>query len=135
MGIRITHSVEDELSRLEVNEAGEGRPDVRSPSKDDAGGHGLLLVDALTYRWGVQAREGGMGKTVWAELKAPDIVAVPIERRTAAVTLHPGDQVKLRGVWGGQSAVSGVNGPSRADSSWCWDSMAGPQRGWTPSSR
>lgn len=44
---------------------------------------------------------------MWAELKAPDIVAVPIERETAAVTLCPGAQVKLRGVWRTVCSVRG----------------------------
>lgn len=107
VGICITHSKEDGLLRLEVSDAGEGQPEVRSPSEDDADGRGLLLVDALTNRWGVQPREAGIGKTVWAELKAPDIVAFPIERETAAVTLCPGAQVKLRGVWRTVRSVRG----------------------------
>ncbi|MFI8994297.1 hypothetical protein [Streptomyces sp. NPDC053542] len=34
---------------------------------------GLLLVAALAERWGVEERVGGIGKTVWAELKAPGV--------------------------------------------------------------
>ena len=32
------------------------------------GGRGLLLVEALSERWGVEPRLVGVGKTVWAEL-------------------------------------------------------------------
>ncbi|WP_256333701.1 ATP-binding protein [Streptomyces sp. cf386] len=42
VGICITHSEEDGLLRLEVSDAGEGQPEVRSPSEDDVGGRGLL---------------------------------------------------------------------------------------------
>ncbi|WP_254409867.1 hypothetical protein [Streptomyces sp. AC495_CC817] len=28
----------------------------------------------MAHRWGVEERTGGIGKTVWAELKAPDMV-------------------------------------------------------------
>ncbi|WP_037641186.1 ATP-binding protein [Streptomyces bicolor] len=107
VGIRIAHSEADGLLRLEVSDAAEGRPEVRSPGEDEDGGRGLLLVDALTHRWGVQKREGGIGKTVWAELKAPVIAAVPIEREIAAVTVQPGEQVQLRGAWRTVRSVRG----------------------------
>jgi anti-sigma regulatory factor (Ser/Thr protein kinase) len=71
VGLRIAHSAEEGLLWLEVSDAGEGRPEVRNPGEDEIGGRGLLLVDALAHRWGVQEREGGIGKTVWAEIKAP----------------------------------------------------------------
>ncbi|MER7936869.1 MULTISPECIES: tetratricopeptide repeat protein [unclassified Streptomyces] len=56
-----------------------GKPEVRLPSDDETGGRGLLLVQALAHRWGVEERAGGIGKTVWAELKALDILAGPVE--------------------------------------------------------
>jgi anti-sigma regulatory factor (Ser/Thr protein kinase) len=99
VGVHISHSDENGLLRLEVSDAGEGRPEVRRPSADEIGGRGLLLVEALTHRWGVQEREGGIGKTVWVEIKAPDITAVPAEREVAAVTVLVGDQVKAREGW------------------------------------
>ncbi|TXS42414.1 ATP-binding protein [Streptomyces sp. OR43] len=38
----------------------------------DEGGRGLLLVDAVTDKWGVEARRDGGGKAVWFEcLAAP----------------------------------------------------------------
>ncbi|MEU9287112.1 ATP-binding protein [Streptomyces sp. NPDC048275] len=112
VGVHITHSEEDGLLRLEVCDAGEGRPEVRNPSEDDAGGRGLLLVEALTHRWGVQEREGDIGKTVWAEIKAPNIAAVQVEREIAAVTLHAGDEVKLRGAWRTVRSVQGERSTS-----------------------
>ncbi|MCX4401103.1 ATP-binding protein [Streptomyces sp. NBC_01764] len=64
--------------RLEVSDAGAGKPEVRVPRDEETCGRGLLLVEAMAHRWGVEERVGGIGKTVWAELKAPDIVAGPV---------------------------------------------------------
>ncbi|WP_067017944.1 ATP-binding protein [Streptomyces dysideae] len=53
--------------RLEVTD-----PDVhawlvlRHPSGDDETGRGLLLLDALALRWGVEQASGG--KTIWCEI-------------------------------------------------------------------
>ncbi|UNS98187.1 ATP-binding protein [Streptomyces tubbatahanensis] len=76
VGVRIRHLPGEGLLRLEVSDAGEGRPVLREPDDDELGGRGLLLVDALAHRWGVDERMGGIGKTVWAELKA-DVVPAP----------------------------------------------------------
>jgi anti-sigma regulatory factor (Ser/Thr protein kinase) len=45
-------------------------PIVRHPDSDDPTGRGLLLVDALSARWGVEIADDG--KVVWAELRNPD---------------------------------------------------------------
>ncbi|MFD9121956.1 ATP-binding protein [Streptomyces bottropensis] len=74
VGVRIARSPADGLLRLEVSDAGAGKPEVRVPGDEETGGRGLLLVEATAHRWGVEEREGGIGKTVWAELKAPDMV-------------------------------------------------------------
>ncbi|WP_344631564.1 ATP-binding protein [Streptomyces glaucosporus] len=115
VGVRIAHSREDGLLRLEVSDAGAGRPEVRRPGEDETGGRGLLLVESLAHRWGVEERPHGIGKTVWAELKAPDLTAEPAEREIAAVTIQPGQQVKLWGLWrtvrnarGERSALGGL---------------------------
>ncbi|MGW2110564.1 ATP-binding protein, partial [Streptomyces sp. NPDC001948] len=36
----------------------------------DEGGRGLVLVDAVTDKWGVEPRPDGRGKTVWFECLA-----------------------------------------------------------------
>lgn len=52
--------------RLEVRD-GSTRPlRPRSPELRDEGGRGLLLVDALAHRYGVEAE--GNGKRVWVEM-------------------------------------------------------------------
>lgn len=55
--------------RIEVADSGAGEPEVReAPPEGElrAGGYGLLIVDALSDRWGVE-REG-TAKTVWAHV-------------------------------------------------------------------
>ncbi|MFE1308044.1 ATP-binding protein [Streptomyces sp. NPDC058755] len=99
MGVRITRSVGEGLLRLAVSDAGGGRPELREPGADETGGRGLLLVDALAHRWGCEERAAGMGKTVFAELKAPDIVAAPAVREVAAVLVVPGQRVRVWGEW------------------------------------
>ncbi|MFJ9089431.1 ATP-binding protein [Streptomyces sp. NPDC102384] len=47
VGVRITRSPADVVLRLEVSDAGAGRPEVKTPDTDDPHGRGLLLVEAL----------------------------------------------------------------------------------------
>ncbi|MDH6626488.1 hypothetical protein M2271_004305 [Streptomyces sp. LBL] len=105
VGVRIARSPADGLLRLEVSDAGSGRPVFQAPGDEETGGRGLLLVEALAHRWGAEERAGGVGKTVWAELKAPDIVAGPVEREVAAVVVRPGQHVRVWGEWRGVRAV------------------------------
>ncbi|MFE9096086.1 ATP-binding protein [Streptomyces sp. NPDC007264] len=99
VGVRITRSVGEGLLRLEVSDAGGGRPEVREPADHETGGRGLLLVAALAHRWGFEERAAGIGKTVYAELKAPDIVVEPVVREVAAVMVRRGEQVRVWGEW------------------------------------
>jgi anti-sigma regulatory factor (Ser/Thr protein kinase) len=48
---------------LRVADKSRGRPVTREPTTDAAGGRGLLMVEALGNRWGVD--ENGPGKVVW----------------------------------------------------------------------
>ncbi|MFP8961258.1 ATP-binding protein [Streptomyces nanhaiensis] len=111
VGVRIAHSRSDGLLRLEVSDAGNGWPRLRKPDADETGGRGLLLVESLAHRWGVRRRACGIGKTVWAELKAPDLVAVPVEREIAAVTVQAGQQVRFWGLWKTVRSVRGERSP------------------------
>ncbi|WP_406114090.1 ATP-binding protein [Kitasatospora purpeofusca] len=56
--------------RLEVHDAGNGRPSVHPATPEDEHGRGLFLVNELAERWGCCPRAGGVGKFVWA-LVAP----------------------------------------------------------------
>ncbi|MFI2611017.1 ATP-binding protein [Kitasatospora sp. NPDC018619] len=56
--------------RLEVHDAGSGRPALNSPASDDEHGRGLFIVNELAERWGCASRPCGIGKYVWA-LVAP----------------------------------------------------------------
>ncbi|MFJ1592166.1 ATP-binding protein [Kitasatospora albolonga] len=53
--------------RIEVHDASDDRPVLRSPNEDSVSGRGLSLVAALADRWDVSDREGP-GKAVWAVL-------------------------------------------------------------------
>ncbi|MDX3453598.1 ATP-binding protein [Streptomyces sp. ME02-8801-2C] len=99
VGVRIARSLAEGLLRLEVSDAGSGLPQVRTPGDEETCGRGLLLVEALAHRWGVEDRVGGVGKTVWAELKAPDLASEPPEQKVAAVLVLPGQRVRVRGEW------------------------------------
>ncbi|MFF8502912.1 ATP-binding protein [Streptomyces anulatus] len=67
---RLRLSAEDTTVRVEVTDTrGERLPALTEPSAADReGGRGLLLVGALTDRWGWFPRTDGPGKTVWASL-------------------------------------------------------------------
>ncbi|MGP2436079.1 ATP-binding protein [Streptomyces sp. JW3] len=115
VGVRIARSPLDGLLRLEVSDAGPGRPEVRTPDADETGGRGLLLVEALAHRWGVEKRANGIGKTVWAELKAPDIITEPLTKEIAAAAVRPGQTVKSWGEWRAVVDVTSEQ-PSATDS-------------------
>lgn len=46
-------------------------PPSARPSPTQASGRGLLLVDRLARRWGVEPFPDGTGKTVWASIESP----------------------------------------------------------------
>lgn len=63
-------------------------------------------MEALAYRWGVDERSAGIGKTVWAEVVAPgatpasvDAELVGAEAEIAAATVRPGRSVRVWGAW------------------------------------
>ncbi|MFF2039935.1 ATP-binding protein [Kitasatospora sp. NPDC058170] len=51
--------------RIEVHDAGSGRPSVHAASDEEERGRGLFLVNELAERWGCCPRAGGIGKFVW----------------------------------------------------------------------
>lgn len=55
--------------RLEVRDHDPGNiPEIKTPDPTDSAGRGLVIVAALSDRWGV--RMAGCGKSVWCELAA-----------------------------------------------------------------
>ncbi|MER8103015.1 ATP-binding protein [Kitasatospora sp. NPDC094016] len=56
----------DHRLRLEVHDAGTGRPSLHTPTPDDEHGRGVLLINELAEKWGCCPRAGGIGKFVWA---------------------------------------------------------------------
>ncbi|MER5361825.1 ATP-binding protein [Streptomyces sp. NPDC002785] len=56
--------------RVEVADGCPELPRVVAGDALDDGGRGLMLVDAVTDRWGAEPRRDGCGKTVWFECLA-----------------------------------------------------------------
>jgi hypothetical protein len=54
---------------------------VRAAGPDDENGRGLVLLDALATRWGVE--QGPEGKTVWCELPPPEPAPAPVSTSAA----------------------------------------------------
>jgi anti-sigma regulatory factor (Ser/Thr protein kinase) len=52
--------------RVEVDDANTDFPVLRRPRADEASGYGMVLVDELARRWGVDRHPDG--KTVWFEI-------------------------------------------------------------------
>ncbi|RDG34231.1 ATP-binding protein [Streptomyces corynorhini] len=113
VGVRIVRVPEEPLIRLEVSDAGAGRPEIQHPGEEETGGRGLMLVEALSHRWGVKERACGIGKTVWAELKAQAVVPEPTPpAEVPAAMVLPGHSVR---VWGRWLTALGVRGDLDAD--------------------
>lgn len=51
--------------RVEVDDLGNGRPELMVPSKTDPKGRGVQIVQQLSDDWGIIELEGERGKTVW----------------------------------------------------------------------
>ncbi|MFE9000891.1 ATP-binding protein [Streptomyces sp. NPDC007875] len=115
VGVRIVWLMEDGLLRLEASDAGEGKPEVRAPGEGETGGRGLLLVEALADRWGFEQRACGIGKTVWAELRAPDRVPERSRAEIAAAAVRPGQCVRVWGAWRTVQSVSTAPSASAGD--------------------
>ncbi|GAA2782652.1 ATP-binding protein [Kitasatospora sp. CM 4170] len=74
--------------RIEVHDAGSGRPTPRASSSDDERGRGLFLVNELAERWGCCPRAGGVGKFVWALISpAPGFADPTVTRARTAVAV------------------------------------------------
>jgi hypothetical protein len=67
--------------RIEVSDGRTWPPRPRAVTPDSVGGRGLLLVEALSDRWGVETR--AEGKTVWAEIAVVDAASRAASRAAA----------------------------------------------------
>lgn len=54
---------------IEVWDLSPQGPVVKQPESDAENGRGLVLVEALSQRWGCEQVPGWPGKVVWAELR------------------------------------------------------------------
>jgi anti-sigma regulatory factor (Ser/Thr protein kinase) len=88
--VGLTLSATDERLLIEVWDADPSLPEPRVPVWDDECGRGLMLVDALSSRWGWYSSRVGatVGKATWAEVTATDLPP-PIPLRTQAPRLRP----------------------------------------------
>jgi anti-sigma regulatory factor (Ser/Thr protein kinase) len=57
--------------RIEVRDAGEGRPRLLSPAERESSGRGLRIVEAMADAWGIIPVANG--KTVWFTLPQPGV--------------------------------------------------------------
>ena len=55
-----------DVLRIAVHDGSPDLPAPRDASADDESGRGLLIIEALSHRWGCQALPGG--KVVWADV-------------------------------------------------------------------
>lgn len=55
--------------RISVTDANDALPTPREAASEDESGRGLALVETLADDWGAEPRPGGIGKTVWFELR------------------------------------------------------------------
>ena len=61
--------IDDERATVEVHDGSAGAPTVKDYSSLSGTGRGLVLVEALADRWGMEPTHGG--KFVWFELRRP----------------------------------------------------------------
>ena len=58
--------------RIDVSDRGRQRPRVRTVTRNDVRGRGLMILEALAVRWGVDELPDGSGKAVWFTLRTAD---------------------------------------------------------------
>ncbi len=64
-GFKLRLTLLDRRLSVAVTDSGTGRPVRRAAAWDAPSGRGLLIVNEIADRWGVE--EHAVGKTVWAE--------------------------------------------------------------------
>ncbi|MFE4396990.1 MULTISPECIES: ATP-binding protein [Streptomycetaceae] len=74
--IEIRFALINSRLRLEVHDAGSGRPSLHTPTPSDEHGRGLFLVDELAERWGCTSRPDDIGKFVWVLIAPAPVSAL-----------------------------------------------------------
>jgi anti-sigma regulatory factor (Ser/Thr protein kinase) len=64
---RLSACIAKTIARVEVTDLDLAAPSVRTPAPGDFGGRGLLIVEAVATRWGVEPLPDTDGKIVWFE--------------------------------------------------------------------
>ena len=64
--IEVEITINDRSIRVAVRDQGPGFDPARQKERTEEGGWGLLLIETLSSRWGVETR--GTGTTVWFEV-------------------------------------------------------------------
>lgn len=73
--VGVTLTLGEKTVRVEVRDADPAPPKFRHPTDDAEDGRGLLLVENLCQRWGVEHMV--IGKAVWAEVHLTEPVTFP----------------------------------------------------------
>ncbi len=58
--------------RVDVADNGAEQPRVKTVTLNDVRGRGMMILEALAVRWGVDTHDGGRGKTVWFVLRTAE---------------------------------------------------------------
>jgi anti-sigma regulatory factor (Ser/Thr protein kinase) len=67
--LELALGADDERLHVEVVDHSERLPELQAPDIDAPGGRGLMIIEALSDRWGVDTR--ATGKAVWFEVLVP----------------------------------------------------------------
>lgn len=71
--VKVSWQLADDCVEVAVSDGGGPTvPMVNKPAANALGGRGLGIVDRLSLRWGVYARQDGSETTVWAALPLSD---------------------------------------------------------------
>lgn len=68
--------------RIEVSDAGDGRPTLRSPTPEESSGRGLRIVQAMSDAWGIVPDTNG--KSVWFTLSHESDASSATSSRSAS---------------------------------------------------
>ena len=58
--------------RIDVADLGPEQPRVKTVGLNDVRGRGMMILEALAVRWGVDTHDNGRGKSVWFVLRTTE---------------------------------------------------------------